>query len=74
MADKGITANTHTYRNNKDFFVNCPVNIEVISGNEIVGRITENVIDEDVSTIDMYVNGDEKMFSLLDDSQYKIKL
>ena len=72
--DKGITANTHTYRNNKDFFVNCPVNIEVISGNEVVGRITENVIDEDVSVIDMYVNGDEKMFTLPDDNQYKIKL
>ena len=60
--------------------VNCPVDIEVYdkATNELVGRITNNVIDETVAAgknaIVMDVDGDSKSFWLPSNGDYKVVL
>lgn len=60
--------------------VNCPVDIEVydkVTG-ELVGRIVDNVVDEEIAAKDnsivMSVEGDSKSFWLPADNEYDIKL
>ncbi len=60
--------------------VNCPVDIEVYDNttNELVGKITNNVIDETVASgenaIVMDVDGDSKSFWLPSNGDYKVVL
>ncbi len=60
--------------------VNCPVDIEVYekTTGELVGKITNNVIDEAVAAkenaIVMGVDGDSKSFWLPSDEDYEVKL
>ena len=60
--------------------VNCPVDIEIIdkNTNEIVGRIIDNTVDEDIfagdNSVVLTVNGDEKVFWLPSDGNYEVKL
>ena len=68
------------YRSGYKNTVNCPVDIEVYdkSTGELVGKIVNNVIDEDVASKDsaivMSVDGDSKSFWLPSDGEYDIKL
>lgn len=60
--------------------VNCPVDIEIFdkTTGEIVGRIVNNTIDEEVAAKDnavvMVVNGDEKEYWLPDNGNYDVRL
>ena len=60
--------------------VNCPVDIEIIDKetNEVVGRIVDNVVDEEIrakeNAVVMVVNGDKKVFWLPSDGDYEVKL
>ena len=60
--------------------VNCPVDVEIIDKetNEIVGRIVDNVVDEEIfakeNSVVMSVDGDEKSFWLPSNGDYEVKL
>ena len=60
--------------------VNCPVDIEVYNKatGELVGKIVNNVIDEEVAAKDnaivMNVNGDSKSFWLPSDGEFDVRL
>ena len=60
--------------------VNCPVDIEIYDKEtgEIVGRIVDNIVDEEIAEKDnsvvMYVNGDSKTFCLPSNGAYEIRL
>ncbi len=60
--------------------VNCPVDIEVIDNEtgDVVGRIVNNVIDEEIAAKDnaivMTVDGDSKSFWLPSDGDYDVRL
>lgn len=60
--------------------VNCPVDIEVIDKEtgDVVGRIVNNVIDEEIASKDnaivMTVDGDSKSFWLPSDGDYDVRL
>lgn len=60
--------------------VNCPVDIEVIdkATGDVVGRIVNNVIDEEIEAKDnaivMTVDGDSKSFWLPSDGDYDVRL
>lgn len=60
--------------------VKCPVDIEIYykPTGELVGRVINNVVDEDVAakenSIIIFVDGDEKVFYLPNEQDYEIKL
>lgn len=60
--------------------VNCPVDVEVYDKEteELVGRIVNNVVDEEIAAKDnsvvMVVDGDKKEFWLPSDGNYEVKL
>lgn len=60
--------------------VNCPVDVEIYDNEtgELVGRIVNNVVDEEIAAgenaIVMSVDGDSKEFWLPSDGNYEIKL
>ena len=54
--------------------VACPVDVEVYNNGNIVGRVTDNTIDEDVTDIDAFVYNEEKNFLLPYENNYQIKL
>ena len=60
--------------------VNCPVDVEIIdkNTNEIVGKIKDNVVDEEIlakeNSVVMTVNGDEKKFWLPAGGDYEVCL
>lgn len=66
-------------KGHKYFTVNCPVNVEVYDKetNELVGKITNNVVDEVIAakenSIVMTVDGDEKTIILPTDGRYDVK-
>ena len=68
------------YRKGYKGSVNCPVDVEIIDLdlNEVVGRITNNVIDEDIAasenSIMMSVDGDSKSFWLPANGNYDVRL
>lgn len=67
-------------RNSKRATINCPVDVEVYDKEtgELVGRIVNNVVDEDIAAkenaVNMYVEGDQKEFWLPSDGNYEVKL
>ena len=76
MTEEQIKKTRKSYLNT----VNCPVDIEVYekTTGELVGKITNNVIDETVAAkenaIVMGVDGDSKSFWLPSDEDYEVKL
>ncbi len=76
MTESQIKQTRLYYENN----VNCPVDIEVYDNatNELVGKITNNVIDETVAAkenaIVMDVEGDSKSFWLPSNGDYRVVL
>ena len=76
MSSAQVEAERHSTLNT----VNCPVDIEVYekTTGELVGKITNNVIDEDVAAkenaIVMGVDGDSKSFWLPSNEDYEVKL
>ena len=76
MTEEQIKKTRKSYLNT----VNCPVDIEVYekSTGELVGKITNNVIDETVAAkenaIVMGVDGDSKSFWLPSNEDYEVKL
>ena len=55
--------------------IRCPVNVEVKnSEDELVGRITNNVVDTAVTSVAMYVEGDDKTVYLPSDGAYTFTL
>ncbi len=60
--------------------VNCPVDVEVVdkATGDVVGRIVNNVIDEEIAAKDnaivMTVDGDSKSFWLPSDGDYDVRL
>ncbi len=60
--------------------VNCPVDVEVIdkATGEVVGRIVNNVVDEEIAAkenaVVMSVDGDSKSFWLPSDGDYEVRL
>jgi hypothetical protein len=55
--------------------INCPVDVEVYDADEmLVGRITDNVVDNDIiSNLVLYMDGDAK-YVILPDGKYRFKL
>lgn len=76
MTGSQLTQPRKSYKNT----VNCPVDIEVIdkSTGDVVGRIVNNVIDEEIASKDnaivMTVDGDSKSFWLPSDGDYDVRL
>ena len=76
LTEKEITAEKKGFCGS----VNCPVDVEIVekTSSEVVGRIVNNVVDEEVSakenSVVMVVNGDEKSFWLPSDGDYEVKL
>lgn len=76
MSEDYLRENKSGYKNT----VNCPVDIEVYDSatNELVGKITNNIIDETIAakenSIVMDVNGDSKSFWLPSDGDYRVVL
>ncbi len=78
MTEKQLTErkNMKGYRGS----VNCPVDVEIYdkSTDELVGRIVNNVVDEEIAakenSVVMSVEGDSKIFWLTSDGDYEIKL
>lgn len=74
------SADLWSYKIGYENTVNCPVDIEVINNatGEVVGRITNNVVDESIANkenaIVMSVDGDSKSFWLPADGDYEVKL
>lgn len=68
------------YRSGLHNSVNCPVDVEIIdkSTGEVVGRIVNNVIDEEIAAKDnavtITVDGDSKQFWLPSDGYYDVIL
>lgn len=60
--------------------VNCPVDVEIVDKvtGDVVGRIVNNIIDEEISAKDnaivMTVDGESKSFWLPSDGDYEVKL
>nr|WP_316613894.1 leucine-rich repeat protein [uncultured Ruminococcus sp.] len=60
--------------------VNCPVDIEIVDkdSSEIVGRIVNNIVDEEIEANDnavvMTVDGDEKQYWLPYNGNYEVRL
>lgn len=55
--------------------VNCPIDVNVYnSDGELVGQITDNKVQEDITSIAMNVEGDSKTFCLPSTEDYKIEL
>ena len=56
--------------------IHCPVNVEVydITTNELVGKVENNIIDEAVTQVSIFVEGDSKHLFLPGDRGYSIKL
>ena len=52
----------------------CPVDVDVYRGNELVGRVTNNVVDTAISTIDIRVEGDAKIIIYPDEQQYELRI
>ncbi len=52
----------------------CPVDVEVYKDEALVGRITDNVVDESVTTIPMYVIEDVKHYLLPEGGDYEVKI
>lgn len=71
-----ISGNVSFYREPYLNVVNCPVDIEVYDKDtdELVGRIVDNVVDEEATSIVMYVDGDSKSFWLPSNGNYDVKL
>ena len=71
-----VTANRRGYKGS----VNCPVDVEIIekTTGEIVGRIVDNSIDEEIAakenSVVMTVSGDEKEFWLPYNGNYDVRL
>ena len=54
--------------------VACPVDVEVYCGQELVGRVTNNLVDSAVTTIDILVSGDVKFIFYPDNRLYTLKI
>jgi len=74
--DQAYTWAKGSYRAPYKHIVNCPVDIDVCDKDtdELVGRIVDNVVDEEVTSIVMYVEGDSKSFWLPSNGNYDVKL
>lgn len=78
--DEAFTYAKGDYRKGYKCTVNCPVDITItdIDTNEVVGKITDNVIDEEIAAKDncivMSIEGDSKIFWLPANGNYDIKL
>ena len=70
----------NTQRASKIGAVNCPVDVEIYDGKtgELVGRIKDNRVDEEIAAkenaVVMFVEGDEKRFWLPSGGDYKVVL
>ena len=80
LSEKQLTDESESRKNRSQYFINCPVDIEItdLNSKEIVGKITSNVIDEEISSkpnsIVMSVNGDSKSFWLPENGNYTVKI
>ncbi|MBQ9551046.1 MAG: hypothetical protein IJU87_09575, partial [Lachnospiraceae bacterium] len=54
--------------------VACPVDVEVYKDGNLVGRVKNNAVDEDVTDIDLHVFGEEKNFLIPCDENYQVRL
>lgn len=76
MTSTEVTAVRKGYKGS----VNCPVDVEIYNKEtgELVGRIVNNMIDEEISqkenSVVMAVNGESKQFWLPTDGNYDVKL
>ena len=76
MTSDELTEDRDEYRGS----VNCPVNVEIYDKDtdELVGRIVNNMVDEEVAAgenaVVMAVDGDSKSFWLPSNGDYEIKL
>ena len=57
-----------------NFAALCPVDIEVAKDGNVIGKIVNNTIDKDKTSIPMYVYDEHKYFAVPKGSGYKIKI
>ena len=50
------------------------MDVDVYRGNELVGRVTNNVVDTAVTSIDIRVEGDAKIIIYPDEQQYELRI
>ena len=69
-----IAAVQNCFADKKEYSIyQCPVDIEFVTNGNTVGRIKNNVIDENVTSIPCAVIGDAKMFTIDSSASYEIK-
>ncbi len=55
-------------------WIRCPVDVKIYDGNQLVGRIINNTVEEDVTSVDVTVAGDNKCIFVPYGKEYQIQL
>ena len=63
----------HDLSPTKRMMVACPVDVEIYDGSALIGRVTDNVVDEEVTVIPMFVHDDVKYIWLENGCSYQIR-
>ena len=55
-------------------WIRCPVDVDIYQDGELVGRIVNDVIDESVTSVDLFVDGDEKYVICPEGIEYEFRI